>query len=530
MQRVNNNKAINDLAMSGIRMNVRKYIVLVSAVILTTLLFSSLFTVGGSMLREVQLGTMRQVGTEMHAGLKYLSQSEYEQMKDYKRAKAVTYRITVGMAADERLKKNYTEFCYSEALDAKWSFCYPEEGKMPEAENEIVLSTITLDDLGVEKRIGEEFHITMNIKDEIVDCDFRLSGFYTGDPIATAQIGLVSKAFQEKYAPTAVNPEDVKSGVYAGTYSADIMFPSSFDIESQVQRLITETGLSEDTEYGLNWAYATSTVDPSMLFICGVLLLTFFLAGYLIIYNIFYLNIVSDMQEYGLLKTIGTTGKQIRKMVLKRASIISAVGIPIGLFLGVGLGAALLPVISDQFNTVAVGKGQLHMNIWIIIGAAAFSYRTVLISAGKPCKNASRVSPIEAFRFTEVRGKDGKPKKKVVVVVLSLSLALVILNSVYAIVSGFDMDDYLKNLLMTDFSVQDALLDNPGGGWNSLDGVDADFVEELAGRPGVERSGAIYVETYVSTEFDAENWEKVMSALSGDEKVYEKLKYFHSYE
>ena len=95
------------------------------------------------------------------------------------------------------------------------------------------------------------------------------------------------------------------------------------------------------------------------------------------------------MQEYGLLKTIGTTGKQLKKIVIKRANLISLIGIPIGLLLGVGVGACILPFISGQMSTMTVGKGNVHLNIWILIGAALFSYITVRISAGRPCRGCA---------------------------------------------------------------------------------------------------------------------------------------------
>ena len=82
MKNINNKKAISKLAHSGIKSNIKKYMVLIGAVILTTLLFSSLFTVGGSIINETQISTMREIGTSYHAGLKYLSQPEYEQVKN----------------------------------------------------------------------------------------------------------------------------------------------------------------------------------------------------------------------------------------------------------------------------------------------------------------------------------------------------------------------------------------------------------------------------------------------------------------
>ena len=150
MQKVKNKKAISNLALSGIKSNIKKYIVLVAAVILTTLLFSSLFTVGGSVIRETQISTMRQIGTSYHAGLKYMSPQEYEQVKDDPKLKDVSYCIMVGYLSSDNLNKLPTEVYYSEAQNAKKCFCYPEVGSLPEKENEIVTSDLVLESLGVQ--------------------------------------------------------------------------------------------------------------------------------------------------------------------------------------------------------------------------------------------------------------------------------------------------------------------------------------------------------------------------------------------
>ena len=91
MKKVNNKKAVNNLALSGIKAKLNKYLILVLAVILTSLLFSTLFTVGGSMFNEIQESTMRQVGGKFHAGFKYLTEAEYDQVKDDPKLKSISY-------------------------------------------------------------------------------------------------------------------------------------------------------------------------------------------------------------------------------------------------------------------------------------------------------------------------------------------------------------------------------------------------------------------------------------------------------
>ncbi len=521
MKRVKNKKVISNLAFSGIRSNVKKYLVLIGAVILTTLLFSSLFTVGGSMIGEIQISGMRKIGTAYHAGLKYLSLPEYEQVKNDPKLKDISYCIMLGYLSDDALEKLPTEVYYSEDQNAKKCFCYPVAGSMPVKENEIVTSDLVLEKLGVPAEIGSRFTVDILIDGDAVSQEFVLSGYYHGDKVAIAQTALVSKELQEKLAPVKMitYPERKDNG-FAGWMSVNIDFGNSFNIEENVISLIERTGLRENVEYGINYAYAGYDIDPSMLIVCATMLVTFFVAGYLIIYNIFDINIISDMQEYGLLKTIGTSGKQLKKIVMKRAGIISLIGIPVGLFLGVGVGAYILPYISGQMSTMNVGKGDLHINIRILIAAALFSYLTVVISAGRPCRKASKVSPIETLKYTEGDSNGRKRGGKLTVVILSLSLALIILNGVIGLVSGFNVNEFIKSDIVADFSIQDASLDSMAASYHETESVDADLIEKIKAQPGVNETGNVYISAF-GQEFSDESWNKLEKGFFKDEAVME---------
>ncbi|MCR4689842.1 MAG: hypothetical protein K5739_00650 [Lachnospiraceae bacterium] len=242
MKRVKSKKAISKLALSGIRSNIKKYMVLIGAVILTTLLFSSLFTVGGSAIEEIQISSMRKIGTTYQAGFKYLSEPEYEQVKDDPRLKEVSYNIMVGYLSGENLKKLPTEVYYSEEQSARKSFCYPEVGNLPAKENEIVTSDLVLEKLGVPAEVGSTFTTTLLVDDEEITQEFVLSGYYHGDKVAMAQMALVSKELQEKYAPVKMitYPERKDNG-FAGWMSVNLEFYHSFNIEESVVALIERT-------------------------------------------------------------------------------------------------------------------------------------------------------------------------------------------------------------------------------------------------------------------------------------------------
>ncbi|MCL2253534.1 MAG: hypothetical protein FWC09_03745, partial [Lachnospiraceae bacterium] len=69
---VANKSIIRKLTMRFFRAGKTRNIIAVIAIVLTSVMFTSVFTIGGSMLAVIQDYTMRQVGTSAHGGLKYL--------------------------------------------------------------------------------------------------------------------------------------------------------------------------------------------------------------------------------------------------------------------------------------------------------------------------------------------------------------------------------------------------------------------------------------------------------------------------
>ena len=309
-------------------------------------------------------------------------------------------------------------------------------------------------------------------------------------------------------------------------------FSSSFNIEGQMEELIRRGGFDGTLiSPSVNWAYSFSSIDWTTVSVLIILILLIMLSGYLIIYNIFYLNIFSDIRFYGLLKTVGTTGRQLRKIVRRQAWALCLFGVPAGLAAGWVIGRLLTPVITDMLTSTDV---YYSANPLIFLGSALFTVLTVYISCIKPCRIAAKVSPVEAVRFTEksVRKKSrktkkttplsmahanlGRNKRKLILVVLSLSLSLVLLNSVYTIVTGFDMDKYLADKLLTDFEVSSASIYNFNSPEIDYAGVTRNFQEELSAQEGVTDIGNIYLSGTVHNYSDAE-WETVEQIMDAPE-------------
>ncbi len=529
MRNVKNQQVIRRIADRTRKAGKSRNIIAVLAIALTTILFTTVFTVGGSIIEKHQRAVMREVGTSSHAGFKYLTQEEYDIVRKDEKLKEVSCRIFVGSAVNRELAKLHTEISFYEELDARMSFCYPEKGQMPGKEDEIVLSDLTLEALGIPCEIGVKVPLTIQVNEETVEKTFTLCGYFKGDRIAMAQTGAVSKEFADWAAPTptaSAMDGNVDALDYAGRIMADLNFPVEFNLTGQVEELRERCGFPETAPVGINWAYLGDTMDYETIFLVVCLLLIIVISGYLIIYNIFYINVYQDIRYYGLLKTIGMTGKQLRKMVYRQAQMLSLWGIPVGLAVGVVTGKFLLPVFINALQLADVLDAEVELKLWVIVGSAVFSYLTVALSCIRPCRIASKVSPIEAVRFTEGweekdrageirRGEKGakgkktrhitswrmagqnirRSRKKVMIVVTSLSMSLILLNSVYTLVRGYDVDSFIARRILSDFSVADASLDSGSPSRDSIvtDGVTEEFLEELERLEGVEETGNIYV-------------------------------------
>ena len=100
---------------------------------------------------------------------------------------------------------------------------------------------------------------------------------------------------------------------------------------------------------GVNWGYTSSQLesqlDPELMIAIAAFLLLVIFTGYLIIYNIFQISVVGDIRFYGLLKTIGTTPLQLKRIIRQQALLLCLIGIPVGLLPGYGIGAVLVPVV-----------------------------------------------------------------------------------------------------------------------------------------------------------------------------------------
>lgn len=123
-----------------------------------------------------------------------------------------------------------------------------------------------------------------------------------------------------------------------------------------------------------------------------------------LIYNAFAISVAERTRQFGLLSSVGASKRQLRRAVLLEALLIAAIGIPIGLIVGIGGSAITFAIMGPSIATVIGGASDVPFRIcvesWSLLIATALTLATVLISAFIPAWRAGRINTIDALRNT----------------------------------------------------------------------------------------------------------------------------------
>ncbi len=536
MIKVKNKKIISVLSLKTLRAGRTRNIMAVLAIILTTLLFTALFTIAGTIVNSFQQATFRQVGGDFHGTFKNVTEEQIKKLSEDPLIVKSGARLFLGMPTDVPFNKAHVEVSYMDGDCAKGYFCSPEQGTLPkEGTNQIACDTRILKLLGIQPEIGAAIKLSYYLGSgtpdpQLITDTFTLSGWWTYDEASVASHAIVPKS----YAKQTLSGYKNSTSDSTGKWTLSVYLKNTAKIDTDLNTILANHGFqSEDKQKdnyiatGVNWAYLgaqlSSNIDPQTMIAIFALLLLIITTGYLIIYNIFQISVTNDIRFYGLLKTLGTTARQIRRIILRQALILSVIGIPFGLFFGYLCGNVLSPVV---MSNLSYKNAFASTNPFIFIGSSVFSVITVLISCRRPGKLAGKVSPVEAVRYTEQHGIKknvrksshtadihrmafanlGRSRKRTVLVVLSLSLAVVLLQLTFTFTNGFDMDKYLRQFVVSDFIVGNSGYFQTGNIFNHEMALPEAAVSEVSKQGGISDGGRIYGQTGTVQEWITEEY------------------------
>lgn len=522
IMKVKNKAYIRHLAKNILNANKSRRNILLLAIALTSILFTSLFSVALGLGKSMETQTMKTIGTISHGSFKELSDEDVEILTHDKDIKDFSVREKVGILDDEKIS---AELSYMDKKGFEWSLIEKVKGRFPEKENDVFIDLATAKKLGYKGEIGEEIEIPYSIEKpytgEIIEKKsdkFIISGTFQNPIDSNVGVGQIylSKAYVDKLLLPDTNND------------MEVMLKNSFMIKDKLLKIAERNGYKvadspgnlsdKEIRIGVNFAYILSRGDNAdfLIFLPALLLLILvMIAGFLIINNIFKISVNEDINLIGLLKTIGMTKVQVKKLVHLESFIVSIPSIIIGNAIGISIGKIILNKIFSTNIMLANINLSLALILLVILFSTIFTLLTVFLSVMSPAKYAARISPIDASKYNETQVKKkyksnsislGKLAKRQVFsnkfrfvsIVLSMSLSAVILNSVLTYTSNIDLEKGISDVIVTDYNIASPKYFRYMYS-GSEDGINEKYIGEIENHKGFKSGGALYSYGYEYT-------------------------------
>ena len=520
----NEKKIIKEMVQGNLKVHRKRNLLLILAITLTTILFTSVLEIGFGGMQSIQETQLKLSGMKADAELRFLDKEQFQKVQNSDLFESVGGRVPLALMEGET--KRPIEIDYLDKAGMEAYYLSLEEGKMPEDEKEVLLSEQALEELGIKKEVGSLVPMSFTLRGQEHNFDMRLSGWYKGGPKVNFLI--VSETFLEHNPEVSENTYDIDKEIL-GTYYASVCMKNTGNIEQNLKEYVESLGAQTENADGNN--YVNVAVNPMLysedgstgvglsIIFFGAL---FILCGYLLIYNIFDIGVMQDIQQFGIMKTIGMTGKQIKRLMRRQMLFLSLIGIPIGLLLGYGLGVLLLPVIlknweySEEELTIVQSAHPAIFALTII-----FVLITVFLSMRRPSQKAAKYSAIETAKYTEIKKKTAEKdirsirniaksnlqrnRKRTTLVFTSLILSVIFVNSLWIISNSFDEEKYINAQMRRDYLIASTDTLNPSVGYvRSSAALNEDVMEQVEKNSIVRNGTRLYKNTVDNSDISFE--------------------------
>ncbi|WP_027626487.1 FtsX-like permease family protein [Clostridium lundense] len=475
-----------------------------SLVIITIMLATALLTSLGIIAHSAQIANIKRIENmigKAHCRFMIKDNKQLEVLKNNTKIEKAGQVIPFGQCEDEKLKTTSLTLAnmdkdFTELMNIKL-----KSGHFPEKSNEIALEDWIIERLNIKPNIGETVHLKIikqmakedvwaNKKPSKIEKDFVLCGILNGDSDERNYYsqGLVS----EKFVYENLEEKSISREAYLRFNSTKNIMDNIYDLGESMG--IMHQNISPNKLY--LGALGAKFQDSLPFIIIGIVVI---LAAVIVIYNIFYVSITDKVQGYGLLAAIGATKGQIRKLIMIDGLWMSSIGISIGVLLGY-----ILSYIVCNATKHFGSEVSMKVSPYIILMAIGISLFTVIISLIKPARMASKISPMQAIRFSDYQISTKKKqrksssavnikklayfnlwrnKKRTLMTIFSLSMSGLLFIVVSSVLLSMDIDSNLRDTIQNDFQLTSYHVDNDDGKSNPLN---SEFITKVKSIDGIK--------------------------------------------
>ena len=434
---------LNRLTLKNLRLNKKRTLVTIIGIILSTALITGVATLVSSF-RSTIIEYEKQDSGDYHYVFYNVPADDLKYIKNNRNVEDVYLNEDLGYSLLDGSKNEDKPYLYLKAY-SKGSIeklgIELKEGRLPENDNEVVISSHIKSNGGVEYKIGDELDLKLGerISDgESLDQgkaldEERSESFVLRNEKNYKIVGIIERPnfdIEPYTAPgytvlTILNENDIKGSLNVYVRYKDVKkhlatTAQIIGIDEQVLKRISDPSngmISEsDTEILGNAKYVFSKNDSlirwenlefkeatrNVLYtVSAIVIVIIIVTSVFCIRNSFEIYITEKTRQYGMLASVGATSKQIRKNVLYEGLILGLIGVPVGILSGLIAIFVLLKVISHILKSFLGFEFIFTTNLLAIAISILLAGITIYLSARKSAKRASKISPIEAIRNTD---------------------------------------------------------------------------------------------------------------------------------
>lgn len=417
---------INKLTIRHLKENKRRTLVTIIGVIISVAMISAVATLSVSFLDLTIRENISQNG-EWHVKYKDVNAKQLEAIEKDNETEKVMLSRDLGYAHFPDSKNESKPYLFIKEYNATAFKQFPielSEGRLPKAENEVVISEEIEKNASVQYKIGDQLSLDIGNRvthnqEEGLDQSYSLTIDENGVAEelkikSTETFTIVGKIKRPKWenslAPGYTIISYVDKDVVSNADKADaivVLKKVKGSLFKHAEKLAEQQGI-ESISYNTELLRFYGVTKNEGLFItlfslAGIIMAVIIVGSVALIYNAFAISVSERSRHLGMLASVGATKKQKRNSVFFEGAIIGAISIPLGFLSGIGGMAVTFAFINsylhDALNTSV--KLKVIVTPASILVACVVSILTIFISTYLPAKRASKVSAIDALRQTQ---------------------------------------------------------------------------------------------------------------------------------
>ena len=444
---------LNKLTIKNLKLNKRRTIVTIIGIMLAVALINAVATMYFSGMASI-IKAQKSISGDYHTVFYNVPLNDIKTIQNNRNVENITKLKYLGMS---KFKSNVSQIPYVSVVAVEKDNMnklgmYLAKGRLPENENEMVITNHLNNIMSTNYSIGDK--VTLEIGDRYSKDNIKLKkseNLQDGEKILNTEkreftiVGVVVEISESVNQPgeiadtvvTCLRKEDIKDNLdifirlnKEGLKKPYIAIGDMLGIDGNLYKEVQEdyaTGMDSTKSGELKERFAkerkkakyqfssqrflisleTDQKDTSFFglrYVAAIAIGIIIFTSVFCIKNSFDISITEKNKQYGMLRSIGATKKQVRKNVLFEATILALIGIPLGIFLGYFASFILVKISNMFLKDLVVTQTEINFELifdlnWMSAAISALlGMVTIYLSSLRIARKAAKVSPINSIR------------------------------------------------------------------------------------------------------------------------------------